>query len=347
MNLIDLNANPSICILRLSAIGDVCHAVSTVQAIQRHYPKASITWIIGKIEYQLLQNLPGINFIIFDKAKGRRAYSELKHNLAQTKFDILLQMQLAFRANLAAFFIPAKIKLGFSKQRSKELHSLFVNRHIEQEKGFHVLDGFRDFARVIGVPDSEPSWDIPFGHSLMDWADKELPTSPYIVISPAASKAERDWLVERYAAIADYCHEKNLKVIITGSPSHREQTLAHKIVEATQTKVINLVGKTNLQQLLITLKQAQLVIAPDSGPAHMAVTQGTKVIGLYAHSNPKRTGPYLYQNLVADAYTTQASKQLNLTADSLDWGLRLKGNTLMHAISVEQVKALIDSALAS
>ncbi|NVJ64887.1 MAG: glycosyltransferase family 9 protein [Gammaproteobacteria bacterium] len=345
MKPITLPETASICIMRLSAIGDVCHAVASVQAIQQHFPKAQITWIIGKLEYQLLKNLPNIEFVIFDKSQGRKAYSKLKKNMRGKQFDILLQMQLALRANLAAFFIPATIKLGFSKKRSKELHSLFVNRHIEHEKGFHVLDGFRDFARTIGVEDGSPKWNIPVEASVEDWAKDKLPKQPYIVVSPAASKAERDWLAERYAQAADYCHSLGYQVLITGSPSEREKLLGEQIAAQCQSEVVNLVGQTNLQQLLLALCGAALVIAPDSGPAHMAVTQNTPVIGLYAHSNPKRTGPYLYQDLVADVYTPRAVTEFNLSADKLDWGLRLKGSELMQAISFDKIKALIDQVL--
>ena len=60
-----------ICILRLSAIGDVCHAVSAVQAIQKAHPKAKITWVIGKVEAMLLADLPGVEFVVFDKKEDR------------------------------------------------------------------------------------------------------------------------------------------------------------------------------------------------------------------------------------------------------------------------------------
>ena len=151
----------SICVLRLSAIGDVCHAVSSVQALQRTYPQAKITWVIGKVEEKLIGDLPGIDFVIFDKSLGWKAYRQLKRDMKGRQFDVLLHMQLAFRANLAAFFIPAKVKIGFEKERSKELHSLFVKQHIKDSRGTHVLDGFRDFVRAIGVDDHLPTWDIP------------------------------------------------------------------------------------------------------------------------------------------------------------------------------------------
>ena len=115
-----------ICILRLSAIGDVCHAVSAVQAIQAYYPKASITWVIGKVEAALLDGLPGVKFVIFDKKQGKIAYQQLRKAFKNKQFDVLLHMQVALRANLAARCIPAKVKIGFDWHRAKEAHSLFI-----------------------------------------------------------------------------------------------------------------------------------------------------------------------------------------------------------------------------
>ena len=98
----------SVCVLRLSAIGDVCHAVAMVQAVQERHPQLEVTWVIGKVEYQLVQHLPGINFVIFDKSKGWRAYRELKQNLRGQRFDVLLHMQVALRATVASLMISAK-----------------------------------------------------------------------------------------------------------------------------------------------------------------------------------------------------------------------------------------------
>ncbi|HAC27675.1 MAG TPA: glycosyl transferase, partial [Marinobacter hydrocarbonoclasticus] len=93
-------------------------------------PGVKITWVIGKIEAKLIGDLPGVEFIIFDKKAGRAGYAELRQKMKGRKFDALLHMQVAFRANLAAACIPAKLKIGYDKARSKDLHSLFINRRI-------------------------------------------------------------------------------------------------------------------------------------------------------------------------------------------------------------------------
>ena len=336
----------SICILRLSAIGDVCHGVSAVQAIQKAYPNAKITWVIGKIEAMLLEGLPGVEFVIFDKKQGKAAFKGLKETFKGQKFDVLLNMQVALRAGFVARCIPAKVKIGFDRARSKELHSLFINKRIAPQSEAHVLEGFKGFAKAIGVADYKPKWDMPYTAQDQAVAD-ELLTPQYLtdklfVISPAASKAQRNWLPERYAALADYAYEQGFKVVLTGGPTELEINLANKIIEHSNTAILNLVGKTKLKELLCVLKRGSLVLAPDTGPAHMAVTVGTPVIGLYAHSNPKRTGPYLYQDYVVEVYHQNLLKKTGKIAAQLPWGTRVKGDDLMSQITIDAVKTMFD-----
>lgn len=336
-------APQDICILRLSAIGDVCHAVSAVQAIQAHYPNARITWVIGKVEAMLLADMPGVEFVIFDKKQGKQAYKQLKQTFHNRVFDVLLHMQVALRANIAAYHIPAKVKVGFDWHRAKEGHYLFTNRRIAAHPEGHVLEGFRDFANAIGVPHYEPCWQMPVTD-----ADKAIASELLVgldkvfVLAPAASKAERNWLPERYAQVASHAKEQGFSVVITGGPTDMEAQLAKDIQKALSFDALNLVGKTSLKQLLCVLEQASLVLAPDTGPAHMAVTVGTPVIGLYAHSNPARTGPYLFQDYVVEVYHQNLLKQFNKTAQALPWGTRVKGKELMSQIAVDSVIAMFN-----
>jgi heptosyltransferase I len=322
----------------LSAIGDACHAVATVQAIQRRYPKAKITWIIGKIEYQLLSGLPGVEFIIFDKKAGLKGYFDLRRQLKGRYFDILLHMQVALRASLVSLLVRAKQKWGFDKARSKEGQSLFVNRQIQPQTEPHVADGFFAFAKAIGVPKSEQlHWQMPLETNAIDWYKKSFSREkPYLVIAPVASKAERNWLPERYAAVAKYAHQKGFDILICGGPTETERQMAQSIQSHCDFELNNLVGKTSLKQLLVVLKEAAVVLAPDTGPAHMAVTLGTPVIGLYMHSNPKRTGPYHYLDSVVSHYDKFLLEQTGQASEHHPWGKRLKGE-LMHHIQVDEV----------
>lgn len=338
----------SICILRLSAIGDVCHAVSAVQAIQRHHPQAAITWVIGKIEHSLVNDLPGIEWITFDKTKGLQAYRDLFSHRGKP-FDVLLHMQASARSNLAALLIKAKRKVGMPKHLAKEGHSLVTSEQVTlpEKTDFHVVDLFARYAYALDVPEYEPSWSIPPSAADTLWAKAQFcGEKPVLVIAAAASDPKRSWMAERYAQLSDYAAQKGFSVALTGGPSKYETTLADEICKLSATKPLNLVGKTSLKKLLALLKRADLVVAPDTGPAHMAVTQSTPVIGLYAHSNPSRTGPYKYFKYVVEVYHKHLKKEHPGKTQSFKWGTRVKDELAMQDITCDMVFAMFDKVVA-
>lgn len=333
--------------MRLSAIGDVCHAVAMVNRIQRQAPEVEITWVIGKIEYQLLKGMADVRFIIFDKREGKVANQKLKEALADVEFDALFVMQVAFRANWASTAIKAKVKVGFDWARSKELHWLFANKRIAAKPQSHVLEGFMGFADAIGIPQEDSiSWNMPLVEEDENWARAQCSDlSDFIVISPAASKAERNWHALGYAQIADFLAAKGYKIVLCGGPAHLDKQLGEQISQHSQNIALNLIGQTSLKQMLSVLKRASLVIAPDTGPAHMATTVGTQVIGLYAHSNPRRTGPYCNLHNVVSVYDEIIERQEGKSWQSLPWGIRAKGSDLMGQISTDMVIKQINKLL--
>ena len=331
-------APKSICLLRLSAIGDVCHAVAMVQAIQKQWPSTKITWIMGKIEAQLLNDLPDVEVIIFDKKTGYQGMKAIWKQLKERRFDALLHMQLALRASALTLGIKAKYKVGFNFKRAKEGQWLFTNKKIPDTASQHVLDSFFEFAYFLGINKTTPTWNIPLSADDIEFANQVSRFNrPLFVISPAASKDERNWLSARYAVVADYAAKTGFEVVLCGSPAPREQKLGEKIAKQMQQPVINLIGKTSLKQLTAVLREAALVLAPDSGPAHIATTQGTRVIGLYGHSNPKRTGPYLSKDSIVSVYEKHVQQQHKKPLTDLPWSARAKGDHIMQDISTGQV----------
>ena len=336
-------APKSICILRLSAIGDVCHAVAAIQAIQKQWPTTEITWIMGKIEAQLLHDLPGVRVIVFDKSTGFSGMKAIWKQLADQHFDALLHMQLALRASVLTLGIKAKYKIGFNRKRAKEAQWLFTNKKINDTSSAHVLDSFFEFAYFLGVDKTAPTWNIPLAESDINFARQQRQDNkPIFVISPAASKDERNWLTDRYASVADYAVQQGFQVILCGSPAPREVKLGNDIETLMAEKATNLIGKTSLKQLTAVIREARLLLAPDSGPAHIATTQGVPVIGLYGHSNPNRTRPYLSKKSVISVYEKHVQEQHKKALSELPWSARAKGAHIMADISVEQVIELFN-----
>lgn len=331
----------SICILRLSAIGDVCHTVAVIQRLQREYPAAAITWIIGKVEASLVGDLPGIEFIVFDKRQGIQAYYSLYQTLRNRSFDVLLHMQVAFRASLISLFITAPYRIGFDRERARDFQWCFTNIKIPSLPRQHVLVGLMQFLNCVSpqqTSEIEPiTWQINLGYEEQAWVEQQIDaTKRLLIINPSASNPVRNWLTERYIAVADYALKQNIQVILTGGNAAHEVALGEKIFEALSGKIHNLIGKTHLKQLLALLARADVLLAPDTGPVHMATMVNTPVIGLYACSNPLRTGPY-YSLYIINRYPQAIAQFLGKTEQQVPWGKRINNTGAMALITVEDV----------
>lgn len=329
----------SICILRLSAIGDVTHMIPVIRTLQKYWPNTKLTWVIGKNEANLVGDIPDINFITYDKANTFKSYRSIKKNMKDQQFDVLICAQVSMRANLISTLIPAKLKLGYDKARAKDLHSLFTNKCIPATQQQHVLDSFFSFIEQLGLNQRELCWDYIIPKEAHEFADLHIDKQRFnLLISPCSSHPLRNWSSTRYAAVADYAAQKlNAKVILCGGPSEIEKKTGAEIEQAMQTQVTNLIGKDTLKKFLALLKQANAIITPDSGPAHIATGFDTPVLGLYAASNCKRSGPYLSQNWCVDKYDEAARKFKNKPAIELKWGTKLEYDGAMDLIQVKDV----------
>lgn len=330
----------SLCILRLSAIGDVTHALAVVQQIAAYYPQCKITWIVGKAEYALLSEISDLNLLAYDKKTGWKGVFALWKQLRNQRFDALLNMQTAFRASLLSLGIKAKYKIGFGTKRSREGQHFFVNQRVQDPENPHVLDGFMAFAHKIGVPPFQPQWQLKLRPEHYAKAAEFLAQDkPNLLIAPCSSKVEKDWLPERYAQLANAAHQQGCNVILCGSPAAREQKVCQKITALCDFEPINACAKTSLAELVALIARADLLIAPDSGPAHIATMVGTPVIGLYAYHNPWRTGPYHNLADVVSVYEQNAQQQFGKASSQLPWATKLKGENLMAQIELQDVLA--------
>jgi len=334
----------SVCILRLSAIGDVTHVVPVVLSLQRQRPDVHITWIVGKLEAKLVGDLPGVEFIVFDKKAGLAGYRELRRRLRGRRFDALLHMQVALRANLAAALVSAPVRVGYDRARSKDLHGLVVNRRIRAVPRQHVRDCLASFLEPLGLEAAEPRWEIPLGEGDRAFAAHHLqPGRLNVVFSPCASHPLRNWLPERYAALADHAIEAyGARVILVGSPAQAEQDFVAGIESHMRHPALNLVGQDTLKQLAALLAGADLLVAPDTGPAHIANAMGTDVLGLYAASNPERSGPYHSRQWCVNRYPEALETFAGRTVETARWGMKAEFPGAMELISVEDATAMLD-----
>lgn len=334
----------------MSAIGDVTHALPVLRTLQHHWPGTRITWIIGKNEHALVSDIEGVEFITFDKSLGIGAYRQVRRKLAGRRFDVLLHMQLSLRASITSLLVRSKIKLGFDFARAKDMQWLFTSHRIlPASTRQHVVDSFLEFPRRLGLR-PVMRWDLPVSAAALANVKELVSGEKFLVINPCAvakSRNWRNWTAEGYAEVADFAAEHHgMTVLLSGGPSSDERNMADTIAAMCTHKPHNLVGRTSLHELVALLQLAEVVIAPDTGPAHIASALGTPVIGLYAATNPQRAGPYNYQQLVVNKYPEALRKYYELEVDDAPWGKRIQNDECMSLIEPADVTVRLTKILA-
>jgi len=331
--------NPKkICIVRLSALGDVVLAIPAVKAIRKHFPNAEITWIIEKKFLPAVDEIDDITFFPIDKPNTLSDYYRLWKRVRTKHYDVLLAMQASFRANLIYPLITSETKIGFDSRRAKDLHKLFITHPIPKED-HHLLDGFMSFAKVLGIPHGEAVWNPIVDTEDILWVKQKVGQTVYVIINVATSKKERNWPITKYIElIKTISNTFDYKIVLTGGNSKIELETAEFICQENP-GVVNLAGRTSIKKLMALLKQSVALISPDSGPVHIARAFNTPVLGLYAIARPELSGPYQKLEFTVNKYNEAVKEISNKAPRSVDWHYRVHSQAAMDLISVNDVIA--------
>jgi heptosyltransferase I len=297
----------NILIVKLSAIGDVIHALPVAAALKQSNPDCRITWLVEKPAYDLLTNNPNIDeIIIFDKPKFKSISGLLKNGpelstlLKSQKFDLAIDLQGLFKSAALTYLCGAPVRVGYCDMR--ELSWLVSKPICGAQKNEHVIERYLDVVRELGCQVIQPVWNIAASEEEKENVEDILACegilkdTNFIVLAPGTNWASKCWAPEKYAEVAEALHKKyDIVSVIIGGPKDRE--LAQIIKEKCDC-AIDLCGKTTLKQLSYVMQKSALFLGGDTGPMHLAVSMNTPVIALFGPTDPKRNGPYGQKNTV-------------------------------------------------
>ena len=326
------NTSISICILRLSSIGDITHIIPIISSIRHAYPQSKISWIIGKTEFQLVKNIKDVEFIVVDKSKTIDSIVELRSLFKINRFDVVLHMQKSLRSKLISNVINGRVHVSFNDIDTTESH---------------VIDHFFGFLKKINIEKEILDWQ---SESILDGSEEFIENNnlrdlqPFLAINPFTSVRSnnfREWDYDNFATISEYCkNQYSLNTVILGK-TNRDRT--NKLLDCFKpnTGAIDLINKTSLSEMLAVLSLSEVYIGPDSGTLHMARMVDIPIIGLYATSNPLRTGPYQKMEYVINKYDEAVEKYSNKSKKSFKWGQRVRDPNAMNLITIDDVKTKI------
>jgi heptosyltransferase I len=295
-----------VCIVMMSAVGDAVHVLPVINALKRHAPGVHITWILQPGPATLVRGHRSVDeILIFDRSRGWSAFADMRRQLANRRFDLVINLQVYFKAGIVTSFTHAPVKLGFDRARARDFNWLFTTDRIPPHAIQHVQDQYFEFLTALDIPHEPVEWDLG------PWADErgvqreffsriERPAASIVV---ATSKPQKDWLPERWAEVADALRfDFGLEPILVGGRSERELHAEEIILSRARHRPISALG-SGLRNLVGILDGSALVLAPDTGPLHMSVALDRPTISLIGYTNPKRTGPYRrFHDLIIDAY---------------------------------------------
>jgi len=342
-----MNRPDSICLLRLSALGDVCNCIPVIRALARRWPRARLTWIVGRSEYRLVRRLPDVEFVVFDKRAGLAAVHGLRRALSGRRFDVLLQAQVSLRANLLAQFVRARRRIGFDRARAREGHGFRLDARIPPHRQQHQAEALWAFARMLDAEPLAEDRPPPVAEVDREWARRHQPERRRaVLISPCSRHAGRNWSAGRYARVADWVIETTGRaVVLVGGPGTAERRMGEAIVARMRRAPVNLIGRDTLGQALAMLERAACLVAPDSGPVHLAAALGTPVVGLYAATWSRRSGPLGSLEHSVDRFPEAARRYLSRAPEQVRWGRRIERPGVMDLVEVDDVVARLDGLL--
>jgi heptosyltransferase I len=290
----------------MSAVGDAVHVLPVINALKRVNPQTRITWVLQPAPATLVRGHRSVDeIIIFDRSKGLMAFADIASELGKRRFDLVINLQVYFKAGIVTGATRASIKLGFDRARARDMNWLFTNRKISPHPVQHVQDQYFEFLAALGVSPEPVEWDLGPWPQEREWQRKFTASidRPIASIVVATSKPEKDWMPERWAEVSDALHEKfGMQVVLVGGRSERELAAERIVMERAKRKPRSELG-SGLRNLVSILDASALVLSPDTGPLHMTVALDRPVISLMGYTNPKRTGPYRrFRDLIIDAY---------------------------------------------
>ena len=295
-----------VCIVMMSAVGDAVHVLPVIAALKRANPQMQLTWILQPGPATLVRGHPMVDeILLFERRAGLRGFLDVRELLRDRRFDLVINLQVYFKAGIVTSFTNAPVKLGFDRARARDFNWMFTTDRIPPHAMQHVQDQYLEFTDWLGLSPRPLEWGLGPWEGERAWQREffesiERPVAPIVV---STSKPGKDWMPERWADVCDALHSDfGLQPVLVGGRSAREVQAEREILQRARHKPLSALG-CGLRRLVSIFDGAALVLTPDTGPLHISVALDRPVVSLIGYSNPKRVGPYRkFHDLMIDAY---------------------------------------------
>jgi heptosyltransferase-1 len=263
-----------ILVIRLSAMGDVIHALPAVASLRQGFPDAKISWLIKPRWSLLLAGNPSIDEVIpFERTV--RGIRSVVQRLRKERFDLAVDFQGLMQSALLARAARASRCVGFHRSHAREPVAAFLYTTEVRTTSLHRVDQCLELAAAAGGAAIQPTFPLPRGE-----AEGHLPDEPFVLACPLAGWGSKQWPLEYYSQLA---HGLDMPLVVNGPPE--SAGLLASIRGAT-------IHRSGLPGLIDATRRAHAVIGVDSGPLHLAAALAKPGVAIFGPTDPASHGPY-------------------------------------------------------
>lgn len=279
-----------IALVKPSALGDIVHALPVAHALRCRFPLAHIAWVVNRSYAPLLQHQPDIDSCIeFDRKRGIFGFARLWCRLRRERFDLVVDLQGLLRTGLMTLAGAPARRIGLSTAREGSRWCYTQVVPVPRGETLHAVDRYWLIAQALGVGDLPKRFRLTLDPQALAWARSVWSAwpRPWLVVAPGARWETKRWPARSFAELL---RRLGTPAVIVGTAE--ERLLAETVANHSSVATLNLAGQTTLPQLAALLSLADVVLANDSGPLHLAAALGRCVVAPYTCTRIAQHGPY-------------------------------------------------------
>jgi lipopolysaccharide heptosyltransferase I len=324
-------------IVRMSALGDIVHALPVLAAIRAAWPHAEIDWLADRAYAGVLEHVDGIEQRIIGRPEIVRAIPALRGR----RYDAALDLQGLLKSAVMARLSGAARVVGFEPAGLREpAAAWFYDRRVPVDTTAHIVRKNLSVLSALGLPipdtprfplvvPASPIADAAAGEAVSDGAGR------FAIVNPGAAWPNKRWPPDRFGAVARHLRDRHGvgALVIWG---RGEDGLADAVVAASGGAAVR-APATALGDLIALCARATLMISGDTGPLHIAAALGTPIVGLYGPTFPERNGPWRPDDVTVSRAESCACHHKRSCR---------RASRCLDDITVDEVRAAVDLRLA-
>ena len=289
-----------IALLKPSALGDIVHSLPVLSALKQLYPDSAIDWVVNSSFEPLIAGHPDLYATVpFQRGAFKGLWKSLRYSfqfadrLRKNRYDLVVDLQGLLRTGIMAATTGAPVRVGFANAREGSRHAYTHRIEVPDADRIHAVDRYWRIVEALGGGDLAKRFHVPLDTEELCGVDREFCECPrpWIALAPGAKWLTKRWPTAHFAALVNLARaEFGGIVFLVGAAE--DAPLALEIQQHTQEKCIDLTGKTSLPKLAALLSRADVMLANDTGPLHLAAALGTPCIAPYTCTKIAKHGPY-------------------------------------------------------